>query len=130
MIEGLVYLDGIRYKMLECYIQTGFCLLPSLFSFTSNAVLHSLCPRGSVDMGHGGMSSTPHPSVILFGNLYETHCCTVEFHLACVRHRYQGIDKQGWEEEWQALCLHPTVTGRGTPLREPENSELLLCPLA
>lgn len=102
---------GIRYKMLECYIETWFCLLPSLFSFTSNAVLHSLCPHGSVDMGHGGMSSTPHPSVILFGGLYETHCCTVQFHLACVHHRSQDIDKRGGKEEWQVLCLRSPVTG-------------------
>ena len=115
--------------MLECYIETGFFLLPSLFSFTSNAVLHSLCPHGSVDMGHGGVSSTLHPSVILLKGVYETHCCTVEFHLACVRHRHQGIDKWEGEEEWQVLCLHPAMTGRRTPLREPEISELLLCPL-
>lgn len=53
--------------MLECYIEMGFCLLLSLFSFTSNGVLHSLCPQGSVDMGHGGVSSAPGPSVMAFG---------------------------------------------------------------
>lgn len=112
-------LMGISYKMLECYIEMGICLLPSLFSFTSNAVLHSPCPCGSVDMDHGGVSSTPHPSVILFGGLYETHCCTVEFRLACVHHRCQGIGEWGGRV---AGTVPASCCGR-------ENSELLLSPL-
>ena len=56
MVESLVIFDGyIRSKLLECYIEMGFCLLPSLFSFTSYTVLHSLCPHASVDMGQSGL---------------------------------------------------------------------------
>lgn len=53
--------------MLECYIEMGFCLLLSLFSFTSNGILRSLCPHGLVDTGHGGVSSAPGASVMAFG---------------------------------------------------------------
>lgn len=112
-------LMGIRYKILEYYIETGFCLLLGFFYFNSNVLVHCVCPHESVNMGHGGVSSTLRPLVILFGSCYETHCYATEFHLACVHHKQQGLC--GGEEERQVLCLCPLVTGRGTPLKESQN---------
>lgn len=74
-------------------------------SFLMLFISYSLCPQKSV--GNGGMSSLSD----LVWDLYDVHCCMVNFHWACGCHRHQGIDKWGGEEEWQVQCLCPVWQG-------------------
>lgn len=53
---------------------TSFLL--SFFSFISYAVPYSLCPQKSVGTGNGGVSSFSD----LVWDLYDVHCCMVNFH--------------------------------------------------
>lgn len=119
-------LMAIRYKTLECYTETGF-----VFSICSSSLL-TLFFRVCIHMDLWICIMVVCRQLLIpqwscLGSSVKHTVAQLSFIYFVYARGARAWLSEG--KEWQALCLHPSITGKGAALMEPKNSELLLCPL-